>query len=62
VDVAVAGQETVEVPAGEFETYRLAVSGPRASMTVWVTRTDPHIVVKREMAGQPVQIVLKSMQ
>ena len=61
-NVKVEGQETVEVPAGEFETYRLAVSGPRASMTVWVTRTDPHIVVKREMAGQPVQIVLKSMQ
>ena len=60
--VQVEGEETVEVPAGEFETYRLAVSGPQGAMNVWVTRTEPHIVVKREMAGQPVEIVLTSMQ
>jgi zinc protease len=58
---AVAGQETVEVPAGTFETYRLELSGGQQPMTVWVTRDDPHVVVKREIVGQPVSIELKSM-
>lgn len=56
----VTGEETVEVPAGTFETYRLEVSGAQP-MTVWVTRAEPHIVVRREIAGQPVAIVLQSM-
>jgi hypothetical protein len=55
-----AGEETVEVPAGTFETYRLELGGPQP-MTVWVTKAEPHIVVRRELAGQPVSIVLKSM-
>jgi hypothetical protein len=58
--VAVTGTETVEVPAGTFETYRLEVSGSQP-MTLWVTRSDPHIVVKREIVGQPVSIELTSM-
>lgn len=56
----VSGEETVEVPAGSFETWRLELSGEQP-MTVWVTRSDPHIVVKRELAGQPVSVVLTSM-
>ncbi len=57
---SVAGEETVTVPAGEFETYRIDLEGQQA-MTVWVTKTAPHIVVKREITGQPVEIVLTSM-
>lgn len=57
---SVTGEETVEVPAGTFETYRLELGGDQP-MTVWVTKSAPHIVVKRELAGQPVSIVLKSM-
>ena len=60
VSATVAGEETVQVPAGEFETYRLELQGQQ-TMTVWVTKAEPHIVVKRELAAQPVQIVLKSM-
>jgi zinc protease len=56
----VAGEETVTVPAGEFETYRLDLEGQQA-MTVWVTKTAPHLVVKRNIVGQPVEMVLKSM-
>jgi hypothetical protein len=58
--VTVDGEETIEVPAGTFETYRLRQGG-QAPMTVWVTKSAPHIVVKRELAAQPVSIVLKSM-
>lgn len=56
----VAGEETVQVPAGEFETWRLELQG-RQAMTVWVTRSAPHIVVKRELTSPPVQVVLESM-
>ena len=58
--LTVAGEETVEVPAGTFETYRLDLSGQQPQ-TVWVTKADPHIVVKREVVGQPASIVLTSM-
>ncbi len=60
MSASAAGEETVEVPAGTFETYRLELGGPQP-MTVWVTKAEPHIVVRRELAGQPVSIVLKSM-
>jgi hypothetical protein len=30
-------------------------------MTVWVTKSAPHVVVKRTIAGQPVEMVLTSM-
>ncbi len=56
----VEGEETVDVPAGTFDTYRLEQGGP-TPMTVWITKSAPHIVVRREVAGQPVSIVLKSM-
>ena len=61
-NVQVAGQETVEVPAGTFETYRLQVGGEQP-MTVWVTQSEPHLVVKREVTtpGGAVQMVLTSM-
>ena len=57
--VTLDGTETIEVPAGSFETYRLDISGDQP-MTVWVTREAPHIVVKREMVQPPVEVVLKS--
>ena len=55
------GTETVEVPAGTFDTIRLEVTGEQP-MTIWVTRTEPHLVVKREMAQAPVEIVLQAMR
>lgn len=58
--IRVTGEETVEVPAGTFETYRLDTGGQQAQ-TIWVTKSEPHVVVKVEPAGQPVQIVLKTM-
>lgn len=58
--VRVVVEETVEVPAGTFETYKLEVAGQQ-TQTIWVTRGEPHIVVKIAPAGQPVEIVLTQM-
>ncbi|MFO7894869.1 MAG: insulinase family protein [Longimicrobiales bacterium] len=56
----VAGEETITVPAGEFETYRLELQSQQG-MTVWVTKSAPHLVVRRVPEGQPVEMVLTSM-
>lgn len=55
------GSETVEVPAGTFETHKLEITGAQP-MTVWVTRTAPHIVVKRQMIQPPLEVVLEAMR
>jgi dipeptidyl aminopeptidase/acylaminoacyl peptidase len=47
----VAGAETVEVPAGGFETYRVAIEpldGEGGGQTLWVTKDEPRMVVKGE--------------
>jgi hypothetical protein len=49
--VEVAGSESVEVPAGTYETYRVALEaldGEGGGQTLWVTRDEPRIVVKTE--------------
>jgi len=58
LDVTVTGRETVEVPAGSFETWAVELRGPQQTATVYVTREAPHMMVKQEVAGQPVTVVL----
>lgn len=56
--VSVTGQQTVEVPAGSFETWVVELQGPQQTATVYVTREAPHLMVKQEISGQPVSVVL----
>jgi zinc protease len=58
----VTGAESVTVPAGTFDTFRVEVTGGAQSSTVWVRRDLPHVPIKQEMQGQPVSIELQSMQ
>ena len=58
LEVSVTGRETVEVPAGRFETWAVELRGPEQTATVYVTRDAPHMMVKQEVAGQPVTVVL----
>jgi len=58
LDVTVTGRETVEVPAGSFETWSVDLEGPEQTATIYVTREAPHLMVKQEVAGQPVTVVL----
>lgn len=60
VSFEVVGEEEVTVPAGTFEAYEVEVGGPQPS-TLWVRKAYPHILLKQDMAAQPVSIVLKSM-
>jgi zinc protease len=60
VTYRVTGVETVTVPAGTFEAYRLEVTGPQP-MTVYVRRERPHLPLRQELAAQPVVIELESI-
>ena len=63
LSLSVVGSESVEVPAGSFETWKLALEpldGEGGAQTLWVTRDEPRLVVKTEgklppqMGGGPV--------
>ncbi|HET8657325.1 MAG TPA: insulinase family protein [Longimicrobiaceae bacterium] len=58
----VTGTESVTVPAGTFQAYRVEMAAGPQSGTLWVRRDAPHVVVKQDIAGQPVSIVLQSMK
>lgn len=58
----VSGQETVEVPAGTYEAYRVEYSTGEAPLVVYVTVEAPRLLVKQELAGQPVEIVLEEVE
>jgi dipeptidyl aminopeptidase/acylaminoacyl peptidase len=50
-DIAVAGQETVEVAAGEFEAWKIeleALDGEGGDMTMWVSTETPRKVLRVE--------------
>lgn len=58
VEITVAGTESVTVPAGTFEVYRVDMTSDGTAMTLFVTREAPHTLVKIAPAGQPVEFVL----
>lgn len=46
VNVRVPLRQTIEVPAGEFDTWRLLIRNGRAVRTAWVNAAPPHQVVQ----------------
>ena len=51
--IAVVGSETVQTPAGAFESYEVALTcldNDALSATTWVTKESPYRVVRRESA------------
>ncbi len=48
VDVEVTGTETITVPAGEFECYRVAISAPQV---FWYSTGPSRLLVKFEASG-----------
>lgn len=54
----VTGVETVEVPAGTFEAYRLELRREDAPVAFWITTAAPHRVVKVGSLVAPIEFVL----
>ncbi len=55
---AVTGEEKVTVPAGVFDVYRVDLSGGEQPATFFITKAQPHRLVKVTVAGAPVEFVL----
>jgi len=54
----VGGLESVTVPAGTFQAYRIAVTGSRVPFTMYVSTETPRRVLKTEFVGQPFVVEL----
>lgn len=54
----VVGQTTVTVPAGEFEVYEVEASAGPMQFRLYLQKAAPHIVVKTEFIGQPIELEL----
>jgi hypothetical protein len=59
---AVAGTESVTVPGGTFEAYRVDVTGLPAAVSLFLRKEGPHIMLKQESPAQSVSVVLQSMK
>ncbi len=53
----VTGTQSVEVPAGTFDTYRVETSGDEAPLVFFIESAAPHRLVRLEITGAPVEIV-----
>jgi zinc protease len=58
----VAGVESVTVPAGTFEAYRVELIGGQQPLALLVRRDAPHVMVRQEFVGAPVSIELVSIE
>jgi hypothetical protein len=56
--LAVKGTETLTVPAGTFEVYRVDLSGGQAPVAMYVTTQSPRRLVKIAPQGAPIEFVL----
>lgn len=45
-EVAVEGQEEVEVPAGTFQTWKVRIETSTVTQLIWVERDAPHRVIR----------------
>lgn len=53
VTFAVGATESVTVPAGTFQAFRVSATGGSSPLTLWLRADAPHVVVRQELVGQP---------
>jgi zinc protease len=58
LSLKVNAPESVTVPAGTFDAYRVDITGGPQPLTVWVTTAAPRRIVKLAPGGQPVVLEL----
>lgn len=57
VQLTVVGTESLTVPAGSFETYKVELTGLPAPLTLHVNAVAPHRVLKVVPQGSPLEFV-----
>jgi predicted Zn-dependent peptidase len=55
--LAVTGTESVAVPAGTFQAFRVEVTGGQSPVTYWVEQAAPHRLLKVAPVGVPLEMV-----
>lgn len=58
VTFVVRGTETITLPAGTFEVYRVEMSGGQPTVVMCVTTATPHRLVRITPQGAPLEFVL----
>ncbi len=58
VTLSVVGSESVTVPAGTFDTWKVEQKGGEAAVTFYVTKDPSHRLVKIAPVGQPIELLL----
>jgi hypothetical protein len=53
MQVKVSNGDTVTVPAGTFQTWRLDISGGQVPIAMYVAKDTPRRIVKIEFVGAP---------
>jgi hypothetical protein len=51
--IRVDGMETITVPAGSFEVFKVVVTGGPFPTAMYVTQAVPRRIVRIEIVGQP---------
>ncbi len=58
VTLTVVGSESVKVPAGTFETWKVEQKGGESSVTLYISKDAAHRLVKIAPVGQPIELLL----
>lgn len=58
MELRVVGSATVDVPAGQFDTWQADLTGGSAPVRFFVTKAAPHRIVREELVGTPIEFVL----
>ena len=53
---SVSGEETVKVPAGTFDAWKVDIAGLDAPITVWMEKAGDHRMLKQVLVGTPIEI------
>jgi zinc protease len=55
--LAVVGRETVTVPAGSAESFKIELTGGPQTVHFWVSTAEPHRLMKLAIVGTPIEMV-----
>lgn len=58
LDARVTGLEEISVPAGEFQVWRVELTGGEQPMILYLRAEAPHILVRQEYQSQPIRLDL----
>ncbi len=58
VTLSVVGSESVTVPAGTFETWKVEQKGGEAAVLFYISKDASHRLVKISPVGQPIELLL----